>query len=218
MDVKARGERVGARRGRRAGDGARDRINREARGHRPTSDRPGAGQRRSQRSGVGAAGRAAGRRASVRSSCSSADVPPGPARGQPLPRRLVIRASGVLTACATATGVTLSAARNVTASVLIGSNTRSVMRAVSPGAIAIVRFSRSGFSRSGFASLGPRDEPRIRDVGEEHGLRLLQQRASQSGWRLIHLVRDELTLEAGRQLPVERRASRCTSWPCCPCS
>ena len=61
-------------------------------------------------------------------------------------------ASGVFTACATATGVTLSAARNVIASVLTGSYTRSVIRAVSPGAMTIVRFSRSGFSRSGFAS------------------------------------------------------------------
>jgi hypothetical protein len=61
-------------------------------------------------------------------------------------------ASGVFTACATATGVTLSAARNVTASVLSGSSTRRVMRTVSPGAMAIVRFSSSGFSSSGFAN------------------------------------------------------------------
>ena len=113
-------------------------------------------------------------------------------------------ASGVFTACATATGVTLSAARNVIASVLIGSNTRSVMRAVSPGAMAIVRFSRSGFSRSGFASSLGGHEPGVRNVREQDRLRLLQQRAAERRRGLVDLVRDELALEAGREQAVER--------------
>ena len=122
-------------------------------------------------------------------------------------RRCPAAASTVLTACATATGATLSAALKVTASMRSGSSTRSVMRAVSPGASATVTFSMSGFSMIRVGELVGGDEPRIRDVREQHGLRLLQQRAAEHRRRLIHLVRDQLALEARGKRAIERQAS-----------
>ena len=194
--LEPRRERVGARSGRRASDDAGGRIQRDARRNRAAGNRPGAGQPTRQRRRVGAA-----RRCSPGTGASPAST-----RGDRGLRRCPAAASDVLTACATATGVTLSAALKVMASLRSGSKTRSVMRAVSPGASATVRFSRSGFSRSGFANCAAVTKRGIRDVREQYRLRLLQQRAAEDRRRLVDLVGDQLALEAGGSCRFERRA------------
>ena len=80
------------------------------------------------------------------------------------------------------------------------------MRAVSPGASATVRFSSSGFSSSGLANSSAVTNLGLGMLARSTVCVCFNSEHPEDDRRAIDLVRDELAPEAGRQLPVERRA------------
>ena len=204
--LEARGEGVGARRGGRARDRAGGGVDGQARGHGPAGDGPGARQTRGQRGRIAAARRAARHRGTGGEHAGGrglrdAQVGLGGVHG--LRDRDGRDALG-------------GAERDRIGLDRVEDAQRDARRL--PGRDGNREVLEVRVLEVGVGQLAGGHEPGVGNIGQEDRLRLFQERTAQRGRGLVDLVREELALEAGRELAIEREPDGVARPPCCPCS